>query len=142
MTETHPLPIFVYGTLRPGQKNYFHFLQGRTHGEFSATISGSLFLFTDPHGGRYPYLTKGSGTVHGELIFLNPSTWKETLSGLDELEDYDPQNDSGLYLRRRTAATLQNGEQIEAWTYFWNGPREGARAIMSGDFALWLSEEE
>lgn len=132
MTVLERLPVFVYGTLRPGQKNYPRYLQGRTLREHSATVCGRLYLVDD---GGYPYLTSGNGRVFGEVVELRPEHYREALRELDELEEYDPRDEEhSVYLRRKTEATLEDGERLTAWVYYWNCPEISGRRIRSGDF--------
>jgi len=127
------LPVFVYGTLRPGQKNYPRYLQGRTLREYPATIHGRLYFVAD---GGYPYLKPGEGTVTGELLELNPASYDETLYELDLLEEYDPQDEGhSVYLRRKSTVTLSQGKQVAAWVYYWNLPETTGEEIESGDFS-------
>lgn len=125
------LPVFVYGTLRPGEKNYPAYLQGNTVRELPASVAGELHFAAE---GGYPYLIAGAGTVQGELITLDPGRYAAILRRLDELEEYDPGNEPGsVYLRRRAVVRLTGGGTAEAWVYYWNGERCGER-IASGDF--------
>lgn len=125
------LPVFVYGTLRPGGKNYPRYLEGRTVREMPATAEGELFFVAE---GGYPYVVPGTGEVQGELVEIDPALYGETLRDLDGLEEYDPKDEAGsVYLRRRTSVRLADGKVAEAWIYYWNGLEEGVR-IGSGDF--------
>lgn len=133
MTVLETLPVFVYGTLRPGQKNYPGYLQGRTLRERKATVCGRLYFLDD---GGYPYLTSGRGSVFGELIELFPEQYEELLREIDKLEQYDPLDEKhSVYLRRKTEAILEDGERVTAWTYYWNCPKISGRRIRSGDFS-------
>lgn len=126
------LPVFVYGTLRPGEKNYPRYLAGRTVCEVAATAEGQLYFVAD---GGYPYVQPGGFRVAGELVYLDPSRYEETLRGLDALEEYDPDDEAhSVYLRRRTVVTLANGNRSPAWIYYWNCPRIVGTRIPSGDF--------
>jgi gamma-glutamylcyclotransferase (GGCT)/AIG2-like uncharacterized protein YtfP len=125
------LPVFVYGTLRPGQKNYRRYLQGKTVREAAACCDGRLFVL--PEEG-YPYLLPGAGRVWGELIFLAPAAYAQTLRQLDALEEYDPdQEATSVYLRRRATVRLTAGEEYQSWVYYWNRPSLGT-PVASGDF--------
>lgn len=125
-------PIFVYGTLRPGGKNYPRFLQGRTLRETPATVRARLYFVADL---GYSYIVPEPGTVHGELMEISPEFYNLTLRQLDALEEYDPGNESGsVYLRRRATVGLEDGRQTEAWIYFWNLPQVKGELIPSGDF--------
>jgi gamma-glutamylcyclotransferase (GGCT)/AIG2-like uncharacterized protein YtfP len=126
------LPVFVYGTLRPGEKNFSRYLQGSSLRQAPATIAGELFYVAD---GGYPYLLPGPGRVQGELIDIDPSSYSEVLRRLDALEEYDPANEAGsVYLRRPAAVRLEDGTIAEAWVYYWNCPDIGGEKIVSGDF--------
>jgi len=126
------LPVFVYGTLRPRGKNFPHYLAGRTVDEVAAKAAGRLYFVAD---GGYPYVDPGRGTVIGDLIYLDPRHYAQTLQGLDELEEYDPDNESNsVYLRRRTIVTLADGGRVAAWIYYWNCPQIVGVRIASGDF--------
>ncbi len=130
--EPERLPVFVYGTLRPGEENYPAFLGGRTELILPATIRGRLFYVAD---GGYPYLEAGGGIVRGELIFLAPALYAETLRRLDELEEYDPADEArSIYLRRRAAVLPNGGEETVAWVYYWNAPALRGTPIAGGDF--------
>lgn len=131
MTEER-LPVFVYGTLRPGEKNYPHYLAGRTIREVAATAEGQLYLVAD---GGYPYVEPGACRVAGELVYLDPHQYEHTLRRLDALEEYDPGDEAhSVYLRRRTVVTLADGGHTAAWIYYWNCPRIVGTRIPSGDF--------
>lgn len=126
------LPVFVYGTLRPGQKNYRHYLLGKTVREERATITGALYYV--PHGG-YPYLLPEAGTVTGDLMFLTPEFYETTLRDLDRLEEYDCDYEKhSVYLRRRATVSLGDGSPCEAWVYYWNEPTISGERIPGGDF--------
>lgn len=83
-------PLFVYGTLRPGNNNYPHYLAGRTQHEEHATIH-SAALYTE---GVYPYLTvepelvRPDDRVLGSLIYVRPDVYEAVLHDVDQLEDY------------------------------------------------------
>lgn len=126
------LPVFVYGTLRPGEKNYPHYLAGRTTAELPGTVDGELFFVV---ADGYPYLAPGKGRVHGELMELQPHCYRATLESLDALEDYHPQDERhSVYLRRTSRVRLVDGRERQAWVYYWNLPERLGVKIASGDF--------
>jgi len=130
--EGRALPVFVYGTLRRGEKNYAEYLAGCTVREEPATAKGRLFYVAD---GGYPYLERGPGTVTGELIHLDPECYRKTLQRLDELEEYDPSDEANsVYLRRETAVSLVDGTLVTAWAYYWNSPQIVGIPIADGNF--------
>lgn len=126
------LPVFVYGTLRPGEKNYPGYLAGRTTNELPGTVAGELFFVVD---GGYPYLAPGKGRVRGELIELQPRHYQATLAALDALEEYDPQDEEhSVYLRRKAEVQLADGSKRLAWVYYWNVSELTGVKVASGDF--------
>lgn len=126
------LPLFVYGTLRPGEKNHRRYLQGRIVRSCPAVVRGRLFFVLD---GGYPYLQPGDSTVKGDLVFLQPASRQATMAEIDRLEEYDPGNERGsVYLRRRTRARTADGAMHTAWVYYWNCPGIEGTPIASGDF--------
>lgn len=137
LTQSEPeLPVFVYGTLRPGQKNFLPFLGGRVLRTVPASIEGRLYFVRD---GGYPYLLPEPGRVAGDLAFLDPRLREETLGGLDSLEEYDPlDEDHSIYLRRQAKVTLADGGHVTAWVYYWNCPDIQGIWISSGDFLEWM----
>ncbi len=130
--EFSPLPVFVYGTLRPGEKNYPEYLQGKTVREEAATVAGELFFVAE---GGYPYLLPGNGRVSGELMDLHPSLYGQVLQRLDALEEFDPADEgSSIYLRRCAIVFTVRGERREAWVYYWNCPDIRGAKIAGGDY--------
>jgi gamma-glutamylcyclotransferase (GGCT)/AIG2-like uncharacterized protein YtfP len=114
MNPEDRLPLFVFGTLRRGEENH-HFLAGR----FTRALSATLFDFrriTAAHG--FPSIVRGPGeSVAGEVYFLNPETYEETLRGCDRLEDLEPGQLFGAYYRRMTAQVTTVEGTVTAWVY-------------------------
>lgn len=128
------LPLFIYGTLRNGERNR-HLLAGRIQQELPATISGRLVII---EGDDYPYpaLLPGCDLVRGSLVFPQPRHYCDLLTAIDRLEDYEPASDIGLYLRRSVEVETAGGRSL-AWTYLWNGPLTAGRQLSNGDFCHW-----
>lgn len=108
------LKVFVYGTLKPGERNYQAYCADKVVEVQEAIAYGKLFAL--PFG--YPaaifpenYLVRGY-----VLSFLDPTV----LTALDELEDYHPdrlasQND---YQRHQVEVYNSNLEPLaKVWTY-------------------------
>ncbi|WP_327066108.1 gamma-glutamylcyclotransferase [Kitasatospora sp. NBC_01250] len=135
------LPFFVYGTLRPGQRNHAHFLGGHCARIQPAVLPGALLH----EGPGYPYLVADPDPrrrVHGELVTVRPGEFAQVLAALDLLEECRPDG-SGLYVRRPLPVTVTTAdsstdtgatgtpgpgptEQVTAWVYL-AGPDEAAR---------------
>ncbi|MGQ4414649.1 gamma-glutamylcyclotransferase family protein [Streptomyces sp. SAS_269] len=132
-----PLPFFVYGTLRPGERNHDLFLRGRTDRAEPGRFSGAA-LYDGP---GYPYaVEEPGGTVSGELVTASPRSYAGLLTELDRLEEYTPGNPHNLYERVPRPIERPNGTTIRAWVYL-AAPtiavrlRAGGRRIAGGD---WL----
>ena len=91
--------------------------------------------------GRYPMAAlakeadprSGTSVVHGELHWLNPSGYAETLARLDAYE-------GAGYTRARLPVILaETGEKVEAWVYL-GKPDIAARypVIEGGDWRAYI----
>lgn len=126
-------PLFVYGTLRPGQGNH-GLLAGRTVQEEPARAPGvALYGWGLPYAVPFP----GASTV-GTLVTITPDLYWDVLIDLDRLEGYRPDRpDRSHYLRRPRTVLTTAGATHTAWVYL-AGPSfnpAGMRRIPSGD---WL----
>lgn len=112
------LPIFVYGTLRPGEPNYARYLAGQTASEAPATLAGAA-LFTE---GPYPFLVtapdllQGGAIVYGEIIALRPPVYELVMADLDGLEGYVAGGAQNLYEREECEVQTSAGPR-RAWVY-------------------------
>ncbi|WP_078868963.1 gamma-glutamylcyclotransferase family protein [Streptomyces sp. NRRL B-1347] len=120
---TERLPFFVYGTLRPGQRNHA-FLHGRVLTRTPARLPDAV-LYDGP---GYPYAvrTPGAGPVHGDLLTARPETYGRLLADLDHLEEYVPGDPRSLYLRVARDVVREDGTTARAWVYV-AGPQLAAR---------------
>jgi gamma-glutamylcyclotransferase (GGCT)/AIG2-like uncharacterized protein YtfP len=112
-------PFFVYGTLRIGEYNWEIYFKGQTEREIPATLPGHRLFFR-----HYPYILETDDpqdVVIGNLVYVAPAILPEVLPLLDDLEEYDPETHSGLYLRvvREVDYTDAAGQpqKIAAWVY-------------------------
>ncbi len=120
-------PVFVYGTLRPGQPGFDELkLANRVEHLGPAAVAGSLYDLGDYPGA----VLRSAGVIVGEL--LRPLD-DAVLPLLDEFELFDPSDPAGSeYLRVPVTALGQSGS---AWIYIYNFPLDGARLIASGDWS-------
>jgi gamma-glutamylcyclotransferase (GGCT)/AIG2-like uncharacterized protein YtfP len=143
-------PFFVYGTLRPGQHNYAHYLRGFTLGELCATLPGAS-MYSLRH---FPVILEDNplGQVQGDLLFVKPDQYGRVCRALDALEGYDPRHPDagfGLYQRVRRRVHLQtlNGTVAESWAWIYVG-RPAVLAhyektnVPSGDWLMHLKMQE
>ncbi|MEU4994885.1 gamma-glutamylcyclotransferase family protein [Streptomyces sp. NPDC021622] len=134
------LPFFVYGTLRPGERNHDVHLRGRVAAEEPARLTGAV-LYAGP---GYPYLVEDpeAGPVRGELFTALPSAYDRLLAELDVLEDFVPGDPRNLYDRVARDVTLLDGGTARAWVYVAAprvaaGLRASGAVIGGGDWALF-----
>lgn len=126
------LPLFVYGTLLPGERNHHRFLAGRTLTETPATVLGELWWIADED---YPYLCCGNELIHGCLTVIDAVLYSTTLRAIDRLEDFYPDNpDACLYLRRPIEVVAPFRGQ-RAWTYLWHAQDRPGVKLVSGNFS-------
>lgn len=119
-------PLFVYGTLRRGER-YHGWLEKARGLSFLAQVTGSLA----DTGYGYPAMMKGEGKVSGEIYEID----EDTLRRVDDLEDYYGPGDSrNLYERVETVAYTDRGE-MTVWTYVSN--RFLFSPIPYGDWKLY-----
>lgn len=111
------LPVFVYGTLRSGQRNH-GLIAERVAQRFPARVSG-LGLFGD----RIPFaLDRPGQEVIGELMVLAEAQYEAAMADLDRLEKYHPDRPGDcLYtrVRRPVSYLAASGEwaEVPAWLY-------------------------
>lgn len=119
MPQVH-LPIFVYGTLQRGEVRERMWPRGARRIE-TGMIRGRLYDL-----GPYPALTTGDDLVRGELWHVAPEDLQVTLDALDAIECYG-HDDVDLYVRRIVAVRRENGQTVDAYTYFFANPDELAK---------------
>ncbi|MFJ6438215.1 gamma-glutamylcyclotransferase family protein [Streptomyces sp. NPDC091416] len=110
---TEQKPVFVYGTLRAGQGNYFAILEGTTVQECDAVLD-DYTLF----GSGVPFAVQRDGRkVVGEVMDVDPELWAGVLHRLDRLEGYRGEGRNNMYDRKVRTVTLADGSTIEAYVY-------------------------
>lgn len=111
------LPVFVYGTLLKGFRNYNNYLAPKEP-LGTATIHAKM-LSLGGFPGIYD-LDKTTLVVNGEVYMVTHGE----LRSLDRLEGYNPQSPTtGLYNRRPTTAVINSGadwEPLSVQTYVFN----------------------
>jgi gamma-glutamylcyclotransferase (GGCT)/AIG2-like uncharacterized protein YtfP len=113
------LPVFVYGTLRPGRRHHAWALRGRTVSEEPARLPGAALY----EGPGYPYAVAAPGeVVHGELVRPDPERYEEVLATLDRLEGYAPGAPGNRYERVAVGVLRRDGSPARAWAYLAAAP--------------------
>jgi gamma-glutamylcyclotransferase (GGCT)/AIG2-like uncharacterized protein YtfP len=109
------LPVFVYGTLRPGGRYHASLLHGRTAAEEPARLPDAVLY----EGPGYPYAVEEvGGVVLGDLVTLRPAEYDEVLALLDQLEGCTPGAPDNLYDRGARDVLRADGSAVRAWVYF------------------------
>jgi len=138
--ETKCFPVFVYGTLLPGQPNSW--IWDGSDKEYRAAIfpNGRLFDL-----GHYPVLVEAeAGLVHGKLITVDSDRYLPTLHRLDALEGYDPSSPvAGDFRRVIRQVRLADNSSEMAWVYLGRKlPEHKAVEIKSGDWLAYSAAKQ
>lgn len=106
------IPIFVYGTLKPGEQAFEQWCAPHAIDPQPALAQGRLYHL--PVG--YPAMTLETGWVQGVALRL---TSQAALQRLDDFEDFFPDRPlESLYQRlHQTIYTLNRQPLTTAWTY-------------------------
>ncbi len=126
-------PLFVYGTLQPGEAYYPVYCAPYLLRQAPARVIGRLYHL--PVG--YPAMTVGESRVQGTLLWLRPESWPGAIAALDEFEGCDPKGDPGTspYQRQLQPAYTPEGTPLGlAWVYTMAPERVRAGA------GIWLPE--
>ncbi len=126
------LPIFVYGTLLPGQPNAY--LWGDSVVAVASAEIPNAILFDM---GYYPMLIEGQGRVRGVLMHVSDAHYEAVVTRLDALESYDPADpDASEYVRAARQVDTAEGS-VQAWVYI------GQARLVKGRFQVddgdWLA---
>ena len=118
--------LFAYGTLMRGLR-FHHLIEGRAEFVAAGSIGGRLVDL-----GGYPgALPGGPGTIRGEVYQLRSA---DLLTVLDSAEGPE-------FPRRLTPVRLDDGGDVWAWTYWFNGSVNGVVPIPHGDYLRYVTEE-
>lgn len=104
------LPLFVFGTLRRGERNH-HYLDGHYVRRTPAVLRG----FARRH--ELMIVEAPGGVVDGELYDLAPAEYDATLAHCDELEGIPPGAVVGPEYRRKCVTVETDAGAVEAWAY-------------------------
>lgn len=123
-------PVFVYGTLRPGESAY-----GRVSGNLVTTRGASMpdFSMYIATNGRYPYAVEGGDGIRGDLLYVQPERYNQTIATMDAYERYDPNQPATNQAYIRVVRT--SGDGVWSWIYI-AGPRQ---AVYVKQTCPWLA---
>src|SRR5215472_5498429 len=120
--------LFVYGTLKRGEKNHRQLVVHQVRFLGEGRIRGRLFRIK---GASYPGAspTASRRYVRGELYeLISPD---RALKKLDKFEGAD----EGLFVRKLADVWIGR-QKKKAWTYFYPGRKDKAALISSGRFPV------
>ena len=137
MSNASPNRLFVYGSLRSGFRSpayeyisrYFNLI-----GE--GKVGGKLYDM-----GSYPAgLPSDDGSyIIGELYAIrNEDEFAWAIGQLDDYEGVTVDFDEVQLYHRGKCQVKINGQEKEAWIYWYHGPVEGREVIPSGDILEYL----
>jgi len=136
MTTLPLTRVFVYGTLRPGERNAGVARRGGGFVTSPASLQGYRLLHLVPEG--YPVLVPGEPleTVRGDLLTYQPVDWSRALPLLDALEGLH--DSPPLYTRETVTVIPDAGEPLSAWVYVYARSerltRPGVEPVPGGDW--------
>jgi gamma-glutamylcyclotransferase (GGCT)/AIG2-like uncharacterized protein YtfP len=134
--------LFVYGSLRQGFNHaayeyitqYFTLLgQGKAKG---------MLYDLGPYPAAIP--AEDDHRIVGELYkIINPDEFEYAIAQLDDYEgvnaSYDQQS---LYRRELTSVKLDDGNEYNAWIYWYTGDITGRPIVESGDVLAYLKAKK
>lgn len=108
-------PVFVYGTLKPGEK-MFHHISHTVREAFPATVTGRLY--DTPFG--YPLLInpgeQGEPVISGVLLVAREECHEEMYRIMDVIE-----GEAG-FEKKVLEITLEDGTRVDAVVYYYREP--------------------
>lgn len=129
--------LFVYGSLRSGFRNpAYHYLTQHFTLVGEAVVKGKFF-----DKGEYPVAVPVSEEhfIQGELYRLNnPDEFSWVFGQLDDYEGVDPEEGEQPWYRRASVTVFRDGQQSEAWIYWYNGDVSQLPEIEIGDVLKYL----
>ena len=115
------VPMFVYGTLRPGSYNAWY---ASDRVDRDCTVNGRIY-FVSREGGYPVAKLDEEGTIHGDVIWLE-----------DDSDDYAAicaMEEGAGYTSRWVEVVDSEGQSYEAWAWHYDY-EPGGRWIESGDW--------
>ena len=104
--QENELPIFVYGTLMLGERNYIDILHENLEHHEAASVKGELYYY-------------GIHTVQGQLFYVK--NLDKVLQPLDVIEGYiAPNHPENMYDRKILDVKTASGEIKKAYAYVIN----------------------
>lgn len=125
----HRLPVFVYGTLRPGGRLHHHVAAVATRIR-PADLPGHVL-----HGGpTHPWVAPGAGLVRGDLVAIAADRYHRALADLDRVEMVVPGAGDNEYERVAARVEPDVGAAVTAWVWRAGPGAPLGPVIASGDW--------
>jgi gamma-glutamylcyclotransferase (GGCT)/AIG2-like uncharacterized protein YtfP len=126
-----PDAVFVYGTLRPGERNWGPHLARFSLRTEPAVLPGHrLYALEYPCAvgavEAAPAATRPGepAGVRGDVVWLDPDRLTEALAHLDWFEDCRPDDpDRALYVREAHEVVTASGQRVISWVYVAGPPQ-------------------
>lgn len=153
---TKVVPVFVYGTLLPGEVNHDLLLRGKTEAEIPGTLRGAHMWSNAGHFKKegktwaFPFVALSpedqEATVRGCIVTIKPEFFDDVLVELDDLENYVPGDPNNRYERSIITARDDNGLHYRCFIYVAaqriRREVELLTPIPHGDWVRYLAESE
>ncbi len=125
--------LFVYSTLRVGfQNDNYEYIRCYFTLEGNAKVKGIL---SDLGNNPVATPTTENYFIKGELYRINhENEFSFVIGQLDDYEGVKPEADEkASYKRELATVTREDGSEVNAWIYWYNGNVEGKPVIECGD---------
>ncbi|HUZ61879.1 MAG TPA: gamma-glutamylcyclotransferase family protein [Hanamia sp.] len=130
--------LFVYSSLREGfRSNEYKYIRTYFNFEGKAKVKG---LLSDLGHNPVATTTSQNYFIKGELYrIIHKDDFSFAIGQLDDYEGVNPEADERpLYKREITTVFKEDGSEVEAWIYWFNGNVEGKPVIASGDVMEYI----
>lgn len=118
--------IFVYGTLKQGKRNHYHF-EDKVIDIVPGTINASIYHLDDFD---CPSIKFGDGVVQGEIIYYDDTIDNRIELAVDKLE----QSFDELYYDRRPVTVTTEKGQLQSEVYVVRGLDELKHTLIENEW--------
>ena len=134
--------LFVYSSLLEGfQSEEYRYIHQYFGFVGKATVKGIL---SDLGNNPVAKPTTEDYFIKGELYKINDSDeFSFAIGQLDDYEGVRPEAyENPLYTRELTIVFKEDGSQVNAWVYWYNGNVDGKPVIQSGDVMEYVKSKQ
>lgn len=140
--QAHSHFLFVYGSLLSGFKSpAYEYVSRYFELKGSATVKGTIYDM-----GTFPVGTSNDTgrMIKGELYEIrNPKELSFVLAQLDDYEGLHPDEGEEVYYRRELVnATLESGDVVSAWVYWYDKEVEGKPIVDSDNMINYRQQNQ